>query len=187
MNIYILLAAVGIAIGAIVGAYMKGESSGIAFADKKWLVKYAALETEKNAKIEAATDRYITGEASNLVKTQAAEQKSNELEKKLLGVRLANGRLVDATCGLFDRNGRPAGGGGGDAPGVAACGALSAQGIPANCNIPNEVLAAVREFGNAVADLLLEADHAAATGIAGHDYALEVEAFRAKHAGGRVQ
>lgn len=148
--------------------------------DAKWIKEYAALEQKKDAVIAAANQRFMDAEASNLTKTQDWEKKDNEREKYIQGLRLANGRLVDATCGMFDRNGRPTGGGGADPGSVAASSSLSSQGRPSICNLPDEVRQIVQRFGRGLGDLLLEADLAASEAITGHELAVEVDAFRAQ-------
>ena len=166
---------------AVAGAYNKGHTEGVQDADAKWIKQYADLETKKNAVIAEATQRYIDSEAANLDKTQGWERKDNEREEYVQGLRLANGRLVDATCGMFNRDGRQVGSGGADSVPTTGSAPLSSQGYPAICRLPEEIRELVQRFGRGLGDLLLEADLAASEAISGHDLAVEVDAFREKN------
>ena len=132
---------------------------------------------EATAILIASKDAALDKERALVAENSRMEAENATLLAKVNGTRLANGRLIDATCGLFDQNGRPVTSGprSGDGMSGSAGPTFSAQGRPASCDIPDKVLAAVREFGHEVADLLLGADQAAVTAATGIDYATTIE------------
>lgn len=178
-NPWIILAVVLAFVGSNVFTAYKTNQITAENVDAKWIGKYAELEAQKNIIADAAQAYYVETEAKNLEQTQAWEAKSNAQDTYIRGLQLANGRLVDANCGMFDRNGRPTGSGGADGAPLASDPALSAQGYPAICKLPGAVRAAVQRFGRGVGQLLLEADVAAGDAILGHDLAVAVDDFRA--------
>ena len=173
-NPYVMGAAALVAVVAIAGAYIKGRGDGAAIADAKWL----AVENERkdaSAKVlKTATDRYIVAEADNLALTRKMEAKSNDDEKRITGLRIANGRLVDAAGGLLDRNGRPAGGRGDGAATATASATGTAAADAPGCRLSDAVTGDLLDFASA-------ADSAAAYAQLGHEYAVMIEAWRVKH------
>ena len=174
LNPWIILGVVLAFVGSNAFTAYKTNQIATERVDAKWIKEYAALEAKKNAVIAEATQRYIDSEASNLAQTQDWEKTDNEREKYVQGLRIANGRLVAANGGLFDRNGRPTGKRSDDgvpaAPGAAGETVTTATGCRLSDGIAADIL-----------DLTARADAAAIDAKLGHEYAVEIEAFRAKH------
>jgi hypothetical protein len=179
MNPWVIIGIIAAFLGFGAACGLKGHSIGVDETTLTYETKLSKQADEANTVLLASKD-----EARD--KVRAMVQRNSELEAEnaalltqVNGIRLANGRLIDATCGLYDRNGRPAAGGQGGSDGVSgsAAPAFSAQGRPAACNIPVQVLAAVREFGHEIADLLLGADQAAIYAGTGHGYAIAIGEF----------
>lgn len=102
-NPYLIMATGLVFLAAVTGAYLKGEAD----TDNRW--KAATLEQERktqallNAALEAARDKERA-----LMELNTKTEKSNaEHLARINGLRIANGRLITAAGGLFDRNGRP--------------------------------------------------------------------------------
>lgn len=180
-NPYVLLAAGVIFIAAVAGAGIKGHNIGVERTDAKWLAKEIVRQQAVQKAVNEATQQYIDNEAANGETRRKLEGKIDELEKDRAGLRLANGRLVDAHCGMFDRNGRPVGERGADAGAPATGAALTAQGRPTICDFPEAVRAALQQFGRELSAVLDEADAAAIIAIAGHEYGAVIDRFRAEH------
>lgn len=171
-NPWVILGLVLFFFASIGTAYVKGGHDKTIAVTAAYESSLAKQRDEANTLLLKSKDTARAREIALQEHNDEIEGKYADLMRYTNGLRLANGRLIDATCGLYDKNGRPRGEGGGDGmPGDTAA-AYSAQGRPAACDIPNEVLRAVREFGRGVADLLLEADSAAIYAQAGHDYAI---------------
>lgn len=89
-------------------------------------------ERDAQAVVQARLDKIVTNTIiAEKKKTQDAElalanfkteveAENAERERKIAGLRIANGRLVSALGGLWDKNGRPRPQGGGDGPGPGA-------------------------------------------------------------------
>lgn len=85
-----------------VGGYFKGSHDKQAEWDIALLKANNAAQAKKiEADAEAAR---ITDTLKSQVTT--AENNYNDAIKKIDGLRIANGRLQRATCGMFDKNGR---------------------------------------------------------------------------------
>mgnify|MGYP006921310162 CR=1 FL=1 len=166
LGVFLAIAAAGAA------GYGKGHSDGV---DSTTLAYETSLEKQRAKTQEiilASKDDVIAAErAFNEFKDQV-EKDNVEKNQKLEGLRLANGRLIDATCGLYDKNGRPRGGSGEDGLPSDPGAARSAQGRPAACNLPTEVRELVRRFGVGLRDILFEADQSAVYAQTGHAYAV---------------
>ena len=171
MNPYILGFVALVAIGIVMDVYIKGRSDGLATADAKWLAVEAERTTAAAAVLKAAQDRYNASEAANEATRHQWETTDHERSQKIDGLRIANGRLVAAAGGLFDRNGRAVGqrgdgaataapGAAGEAAAGAACGKLSA------------------ELEGLLLSESARADAAAIYAQLGHDYAVAVQAWR---------
>ena len=171
---YVIGGAALVLMVGMAGSYIKGRGDGTAIADAKWL----KVETErKDAVAKTIADaeaRFRANEVVNAKKTLALETKSNEDDTRIHGLRIANGRLVAAHGGLYDRNGRQVGGRGGDAPGASPGATVEAAGDAAGCRLSDEL----SEFFQSEAE---RADSAAAYAQLGHDYAVAVKAWRDKH------
>jgi len=175
-NPYVIGGAALLMVVAVTGSYIKGRGDGTAIADAKWLKVETERKDETAKVIKAAEDRFIAGEARNAELTRNLETKDNEAEKRINGLRIANGRLVAAHGGLYDRNGRQVGGRGGDAPGATPGTAGEAAGTAAGCTLSTGT-------SEHLLDLAAAADSAAAYAQLGHDYAVSVKAWRDKRQG----
>ena len=159
LGVFLAIAAAG------ASGYIKGHSDGV---DKTTLAYEQALEkqrAEAQAIILANKNAVIAKEREfNAFKDQV-EKDNVEKNARINGLRLANGRLVDAAGGLFDRNGRPRGAGGGDGlPGDPAP-AGGPAGPAAGCKISDAV-------ARDLLDLARDADLAAVYAQTGHAYAV---------------
>ena len=174
MNPYVLGFVALAAIGIVTGAYIKGHSAGLAAADAKWLAVEAERTTAAAAVLKAATDRYNASEAANEATRHQWEMTDHERSQRIDGLRIANGRLVAAAGGLFDRNGRATRSRSGDAataaPGATGEAAAGAAGCKLSDAVTGDLL-----------DLARDADNAAAYAKLGHDYAVAVQAWRMEH------
>lgn len=170
--------AILLAIGAMVWAVdHRGYQRGVLETDSKWNKVENERKAKAQAKLDAATDRYVAAEAANAELTASWEQKDNEQQDYIHGLRIANGRLITAAGGLFDRNGRPTGRGGGNAPGAAAGAELVVVGGATGCRLSDEL----SEF---LQSRFEDADNAARLAQRGHDLAVEIDVWRKAHAGG---
>lgn len=176
-NPYVLLA-LGIGfLAAVWGIHHHGYKSGVTETDAKWTLVEMERKGAAQKKLDAATDRYIKAEAANQNQTATWEKKDNEREKYVDGMRIANGRLIAAAGGLFDRNGRPSGRRGGDQAGSPAGAVIDVIGGAAGCRLSDEL----QGF---LSTRFADADRAAIKAQSGHDLAVEVKAFRERYAGG---
>ena len=141
-------------------------------------LSWKALEAERDRLAQQKLDEtraVVKGQENQIAALkQKLEDEYVASQKRIDGLRLANGRLLDATCGVYDKNGRPVAEGGGDGLPAASGPAHTAQGRPSICDLPNAVRIAIQRFGSGVADLLYDADKAALKAGVGHDYAIEV-------------
>ena len=172
LNPWVILAVVGAFIAQ--GFYWdhNGHARGVEQTAAAYEKKLQEQRDEANALLVASQNALIAKERELYAFTMEVGRKHAEDQKRIDGLRLANGRLVDATCGMFDRSGRPRGQGGSDGvPGDPGA-ALSAQGIPAICKLPGEIREIVRQFGLELGQILFEAYGAAIYARAGHEYAV---------------
>jgi len=120
----------------------------------------AAAAQAQAASLEAARNQEAKwNETKSNLEAQAHEQ-----DQRIHGLRIANGRLLSATGGLFDRNGKPTGGNG------VSCAPVTA-GQPAEPTAGCELSGAVSE---ALLDLALDADRAATYAQTCRAWVLEV-------------
>lgn len=98
---------------------------------KAWQVEQAALDRKAGEIILAEKDRAIAAERELNEFKRKVEADSAERERKINGLRIANGRLVAAAGGLFDKNGRPRAQSGqdGSGQGTGAIGSGNAPGL----------------------------------------------------------
>lgn len=160
------------AAGAASGTYVTYEVYSGKIA--KIELSYASAREKQNAEaakmlIDSKNQR-IAIEAEYAAFKDKVEGNYNEQTNRINGLRIANGRLVDAAGGLFDRNGRcrePSGGHGLSDPTGSTAGAAPA---PSGCQLS----------GSSVADLLdlaRDADAAAVYAQTGHSYAVGLKAL----------
>jgi hypothetical protein len=155
-------------------AYTKGHNSGVTETDAKWEKVELARKDIAQEKLTEATQRYITAEAKNTQQTQEWERKDNDRETYIHGLRIANGRLVAAAGGLFDRNGRSTGNSAGNAAGSAAGAAGEAAGAATGCRLSDGVTQDLLDYS-------ARAARSEADAQLGHEYAEAVKAWRASH------
>lgn len=139
LNPWVILAATFIFLGAVSGAYLKGHSNGVDTTTAKYEAALAKQRDEANAMLLASKDAALTKEREYNALKDKVEKENVEANTRINGLRIANGRLVAAAGGLFDRNGRPRGPSGGDgssadspAPGVSA-------GPAAGCSLSQQI------------------------------------------------
>lgn len=140
-----------------------GDIAEIRLAHKTALSKQ---EAEANAIILASKDAVIAKERELNIFKDGVEKQHAEDQARIGGLRIANGRLVDAAGGLFDKNGRPSDrpSGGDGLPGTApAAGSTTVS--AAGCKLSDTVTADLL-------DLTRDADLAAIYAQAGHAWAM---------------
>lgn len=154
--------------GAGATGYFKGRADGV---DTTTIAYERSLEkqrAEAQELILASKDALRATEREFSAFKDKVEKENVEKDAYVNGLRLANGRLVAAAGGLFDRNGRPSGAGGGN--GVP--GATGAAGGPAGpapgCRLSDEI---TRDL----LDLARDADLAAVYAQTGHAYAVGIQ------------
>lgn len=160
LNPWLIIGVMVAFLGFGTASYFKGRRD----ANDKWEI---AISQQK---LEAA-DVLLKSEKANAVKVAALNSLNDELEKnhadnlaRIQGLRIANGRLLDATCGLYDRNGRRRESGGNVVSGDPA-GATGAVEAPIGCLLP-------RPLVDALGDLAYDADTISeADAVLGHEYA----------------
>lgn len=135
---------------------------------------WVALEAQRD---KLATDKFLASEAARQDTEKKLQSLSNQLEhenvesqKRIDGLRLANGRLLDAACGLYDKNGRPLPDSGANQMSADPGAPRSAQGRPAACEFPATVRALLADLR----DDLFAADQAAIYAAIGHRYAISI-------------
>lgn len=132
---------------ASAGGYLKGRAD----VQAKWdVARFKADAEAAEARAASLAVARAKEAAWNDVKTKL-EAQTRERENTIHGLRIANGRLLSATGGLFDRNGRPVSGNG------VSCAPITAgqpPGAPAGCELS-------RTVSEALLDLALDADRAA--------------------------
>lgn len=175
----VLLVVAAVSAGSATYVTREVYQGDIAEIKLKHTTELSKQADEANALLIASKDAARDKERAMAAENSKLEAENAALLAQATGIRLANGRLIDATCGLFDRNGRPikAGSSSGDGTSGGAAPAFSSQGRPASCDIPEKVLAAVRRFGHGVADLFHESDQNAILAGTGIGYAASVEKF----------
>ena len=164
-NPWVILAVVLTIAAAGAGGYAKGHSDGI---DTTTLAYEQALEkqrAEAEKLLLASKDAVIAKEREFSAFKDQVEKDNVQKKAYVDGLRLANGRLVAAAGGLFDRNGRPSGKGGGDGVSVDSGPAGGAASGPAGCKLSDAV---TRDL----LDLARDADAAAIYAQTGHAYAV---------------
>jgi len=135
-----IIIGVGIAfLLAVTGAYLKGHSNGAG--------KERAAQMELQAKLDKLAQDTILSEQRKTAAAERAlaehkaevEKQNAERDKYVHGLRLANGRLVAAHGGLFDKNGRPRpqGGEAGSGGSAGAVGGSNAPGV--GCTLSGQV------------------------------------------------
>ena len=165
-------------VGAVVTAAIssawitaKVKNGEIATLKLGWQRQVADQERQANAMLLEAKEAAAAAERRNATQTAAWEKIDNERTDYINGLRLANGRLVAAHGGLYDRNGRPVGTGGGGGVPDAAGAATGAPGQTAGCVLSEAV-------SRDLLDLARDADLAAHEAGLGHDLAVSIDQFR---------
>jgi hypothetical protein len=97
---------------------------GRAAERRAWQVEQAALDKLAGEALLAEKGKVIAKERELAAYKHVVETESAERERKIAGLRIANGRLVSAAGGLWDKNGRPRAQGG-DAGAGEGAGAVS--------------------------------------------------------------
>ena len=161
-NPWLILGFVLALLAAAAGGYSKGhgdaaDQCAIAAAQKDKEV--ADLKIKNLEDVRAAEARFNAFNAK-------VESDNAEKQKRIDGLRIANGRLVSAAGGLFDKNGRPTGSDGVPGAATASGGAASAS---AGCRLSDSLTEFLLDFAR-------DADRAAIYGQAGHQYAVGVGA-----------
>lgn len=93
----------------IAGAGWKGYDLGYDSANGKWIKANAEIERQTNTIIVENKDKIIAAERKYNELKDKVEKDNVETVARINGLRIANGRLVAAHGGLYDRNGRPSG------------------------------------------------------------------------------
>ena len=102
-KIYAIGAAVFVCFAALTGMYLKGRSD----AHASYTQAILAQERKAQAAITAAVESARAKEHA-LMELNTKTEKANAAQlERINGLRIANGRLIAAAGGLFDRNGRP--------------------------------------------------------------------------------
>lgn len=147
---------------ALIGAYWSGNWQGHKAERSEWLAAQVEqekatqkLKDENAVAVRAAEARYAAFKDS-VGRTNA------ESLTRINGLRIANGRLVAAAGGLYDRNGRPSGE-------VGVPGNSPATGSPATAATGCRLSA---ETSERLLDLARDADAAAVYAQTGHAYAV---------------
>lgn len=94
-----------------------------------WVIEQAKSEKVFNQTILDEKNKAIAAERALFALQQKMEAEANEREAKIAGLRIANGRLLTAHGGLYDKNGRSTGGGGGQAGSPATFSGGPAAGV----------------------------------------------------------
>lgn len=170
-NPWVILAVILSIAAAGAGGYFKGHSDGV---DQTTIAYERSLEKQKQEAqvlLLAGKDTVIAKEREFNAFKDKVEKDDADKNARINGLRIVNGRLVDAAGGLFDRNGRPSGKGGGDGmPGTATAAGGTAGG-PAGCKLSDAV---TRDL----LDLARDADAAAVYAETGHAYAIGIPSKR---------
>lgn len=140
--------------------YGKGRSDATA----NWKIAMAEQERKANDLLNKLKDKIMELErerSAHNLKTEAENAKKNQY---IDGLRIANGRLVAAAGGLWDRNGRAVGSGAlPGTPGAPASGAGSATGCQLSDTVVGDLL-----------DLARDADRAAVYAQTCHTWAVGI-------------
>jgi len=169
-NPLIILGTIIAFVAAVSGAYLKGSHDGHKSENASWVILEAKRDKEATDQLLASKDhtRDLEGQLQNL--SNLLEHDHAEDQKRLDGLRIANGRLLDDACGMFDKNGRPIPQSGSDGMPQNPGAPRSAQGRPAACELPSQVRALLGELR----DDLFAADQAASLAGIGHRYAITI-------------
>jgi hypothetical protein len=164
MNPWAILITVGVVIGALTGTYLKGHSNGEASKQAEW--DASTLKIERDAR-EAKDKADAEARAKEKAMADAKDRVQKELDdanKQNFGLRIANGRLVAAHGGLYDKNGKPVPGGevrGNTSP------TPGPDGPTPGCRLSEQVT-------QGLLDLALDADRVAAYADACHTWVLSI-------------
>lgn len=122
INPWVILAVVVAFVASNGISYTSGHGNGVTAERVAWqaeeIKKQAAIVT---AKEKAAADIAALQKQFDDFKTEV-EKNYAEKDKKITGMGIANSRLIAATGGLYDKNGRAVGGAAGSKPAGAADG-----------------------------------------------------------------
>lgn len=153
LNPWIILAVVLAFVGSNGASYMAGRGDGADARELVWLEKEAKQKTETEGTIAALREIARKKEMALYALNLKTEKDHADALEKVNRMRIANGRLVAAHGGLFDKNGRAvAGGGSGSAADSADAG--GAAGSSTGCKLSDAA------SGNLL-DLAYDADRAA--------------------------
>ena len=168
VNPWVILGVFLAIVGAGVAGYTKGHSDGV---HTTTIAYERSLEKQR----AEAQDLLLKSKDALLAKERELNDFKDKVEKEnaeknayVNGLRLANGRLVAAAGGLFDRNGRPSGQGGNNGVPGASGAAGGPAGPAPGCRISDEI---TRDL----LDLARDADLAAVYAQTGHDYAVGIQ------------
>jgi len=153
LNPWVILALVLAFGGATTGAYLKGHSNGTATNEAKWVEANAEADRKLAAAILKNKDDVIAAERAFNEFKDKVENEHAEKDAYINGMRIANGRLVTATGGLYDKNGRAVAGRGNTVPGAAEAAGVGAT-AAAGCQLSGEITGDLLDFARD-ADLVL--------------------------------
>ena len=149
---------------ALIGAYVTGNVQGHKAERASWAQAMVDQEREvARVTARAEKDRREAEQKYAKFKDEVEKQHADNLAR-INGLRIANGRLVAASGGLFDRNGRPSGQDGMPGSAAAPGGAATAA---AGCRLSESVT-------GDLLDLARDADAAAVYAQTGHAYAIGI-------------
>lgn len=179
MNPWLIIGVLLAIAGAGAGGYFKGHSIGVDQTTLIYETKLSKQADVSNAILLKSKDDARDKERAMVADNAKLETENADKQRKIDGVRIANGRLLDATCGMYDRNGRPNEGGQGSADGMPGntAPAFSAEGRPALCELPGKVQDIIRQYGRDAGEIAYDADSAALYAQAGHAYANTVDKY----------
>lgn len=102
-NPWIILATVLSLIGAATGGYFKGRAD----VQARWDIARLEASNQAQEQLAAANAKTVAKEREYQTLKDKVEADALEAQKRIDGLRIANGRLVAAHGGLFDKNGKP--------------------------------------------------------------------------------